>query len=111
MHSLDGEKSHLKGLKKMADKMKAAFGENSPEYEKALQQIKEQQAVIKRWQNKVNSGEEKPYAPDYSGTLQSQIQAIAEHDKEVIDKKPNWWNPDDAKKPGSLNLENDVNRA
>jgi hypothetical protein len=91
MHSLDGEKSYLTGLKKMADIAKALFGENSSEYEKVLQQIKEQQAVIKRWQNKVNSGEEKVYTPDYSGTLHSQIQAIAEYVKKAIDAMPDWW--------------------
>jgi hypothetical protein len=91
MKSLDGDKSYLKGLKKLADQEKAAFGENNPNHEKVLRQIKEEQTAIKRWQNKVNSGEEKPYAPDYSGTLPDQIQATAAHDNEKIDALPNWW--------------------
>jgi hypothetical protein len=101
MHSLDGEKSYLKGLKELADKTKAALGENNPEYEKILYQIKEQQTTNKRWQNKVNSGEEQPYAPDYSGTLQDQIHAIAEHDKKAIDAMPYWWEHGDEKHTGT----------
>jgi mono/diheme cytochrome c family protein len=98
MHSLDGEKSYLKGLKKLADITKAVFGKNSPEHKKVLQQIKEQKAVIKRWQSKVNAGEEKPYAPDYSGTLRDQIQAIAAYVKEKIDAMPDWWEHNDKEK-------------
>jgi hypothetical protein len=91
MHSLDGEKSYLKGLKQMADITKAVFGKTSPGYKKVLQEIKEQKAEIKRWQSKVNSGEEKPCTPDYSGTLHNQIQAIAAFVKEKIDAMSYWW--------------------
>jgi hypothetical protein len=102
MHSLKGEKGRLKALKRAAEKTKNIFGEDSSEYKKTLEQIKEQRVVIKRWQNKVNSGEEKPFAPDYSGTLQSQIQAKAEYEKDVIDEKSSYWWEQDAKKTDTL---------
>jgi hypothetical protein len=77
------------------------YGEDSSQYRDVLLTINEQQDVIKRWQGKVNSGEEKPYAPDYSGTLQSQVQATAAHDKKAIDEMSHWWEKNEKEKNGN----------
>jgi hypothetical protein len=91
MKSLDGEKRYLKALKALAVMVKATFGETSQQFINVKQDIKEQQKIIKQWQNKVNSGEEKECLPDYSGTLPDQVQAMAEYDKRIIEKMLFWF--------------------
>ncbi|GHV13130.1 hypothetical protein FACS189491_07530 [Spirochaetia bacterium] len=91
MNSLDGEKLYLQGLKAHASTLKNVFGENSESYRKALQAIKEQQEFINWVQKKVSSGEQKECWPDNSGSLQSQVQALAEHEQKAVDAMSYWW--------------------
>jgi hypothetical protein len=86
MHSLDGEKQHLKGLEDKLPMDKSLYGENSQKYIDAKLAVKKEEEYIEWWQNKVNSGTENEFCPDCSGTLESQRQAGIERDNTSIVK-------------------------